>query len=127
MSFRSIAAAVTLAGLAQLAMAATPAVEEAYEVRVSDLTLPTNDFGSVILRQCAQCDFVTLRVDGGTQYLFQGRSLPLKEFRAAVLNSKGKEKAAATVVYRLENERVRLIEVSAPPETNGGPRIGNRG
>ncbi len=118
MRIRSILAVVAFFGLAQAAMAA-PAFEEAYEVAVSDLTLPTNEFGSVILRQCDQCDLVTLRVDGTTQYYFEGQPLTLKEFRASVLNARNKDSVAATVIYRLEDERVVRIHVAAAPGADG--------
>lgn len=115
------------AGLAQAAAAAPPAVEEAYEVRVEHLTLPANEFGSVILRECDDCDRVTLRVEGDTSYVFDGRAMTLKAFRAAVLNMPGRDEAFGTVVYRLKDNRVRQINVSTPPETSGKRSFETRG
>ncbi|HKL62883.1 MAG TPA: hypothetical protein VJ883_05920 [Woeseiaceae bacterium] len=118
---------LALAGLAQVAAAAPPAVEEAYEVWVERLTLPANEFGSVILRECDNCDPVTLRVEGDTRYVFDGQAMTLKAFRAAVLNMAGRDEAVGTVVYRLKDNRVRQINVSTPPETSGERSFETRG
>lgn len=117
MRLRMTLALLALAGLAQVAAAAPPAVQEAYEVQVKHLTLPANEFGSLILRECDNCDPVTLRVEGDTRYVFDGQAMTLKDFRAAVLNMAGRDQAVGTVVYRLKDNRVRQIYVSAPPES----------
>jgi len=102
------------------AMAAPPpAVEEAYELTAADLTLPTNEFGSVILQPCPTCDRVTLRVDGNTRYVFAGAAMPLIEFRSAVLNLSERSGSSATVIYRLEDRKVRRIEVVTPDVRTG--------
>lgn len=121
MRLKIIAAVLVCAGFTQVA--AAPAIEQAYEVRVQDLTLPANEFGSVILRECASCDLVTLRVEGETTYRFQDRILPLREFRAAVLNMKDRDEAMATVVSRIKDGRVRMVAVVAAPETSDGPKL----
>lgn len=127
MRLRMTLALLALAGLAQVAAAAPPAVEEAYEVWVKHLTLPANEFGSVILRECDNCDPVTMRVEGDTRYVFDGQAMTLKDFRAAVLNMASRDEAVGTVVYRLEDNRVRLINVSTPPETSGERSFETRG
>jgi hypothetical protein len=120
-------ALLAVAGLAQFAIAAPPAIQEAYEVPVKNLTLPANEFGSVILRECDDCDRVTLRVEGDTRYVFDGRAMTLKAFRAAVLNMGGRDEAVGTVVYRLEDNRVRQIVVDSVPETRDRQSTATRG
>lgn len=127
MRLRMTLTMLALAGLAQVAAAAPPAVEEAYEVWVKHLTLPANEFGSVILQECNDCDRVTLRVEGETRYVFDGRAMTLRAFREAVLNMNGRDEAVGTVVYRLEDNRVRQINVSTPPETSGKRSFETRG
>jgi len=127
MRLRMTLALLALAGLAQVAAAAPPAVEEAYEVWVKHLTLPANEFGSMILRECDNCDPVTMRVEGDTRYVFDGQAMTLRDFRAAVLNMASRDEAVGTVVYRLKDNRVRLINVSTPPETSGERSFETRG
>lgn len=127
MRLRMTLTMLALAGLAQVAAAAPPAVQEAYEVQVKNLTLPANEFGSVILRECDNCDVVTLRVEGDTRYVFDGQTMTLKDFRAAVLDMNGRDEAVGTVVYWLKDNRVRQINVSAPPETSNERSFETRG
>lgn len=122
MKLRMTLAMLAAAGLLHTAVAAPPAVEEAYEVALDDVTLPANEFGSVILRACEDCDLVTLRVEGTTSYVFAGTQMTLQGFRAAVVNMDGRSRAMATVFYRLDDRRVRRIEVTEAPEDDGpGP------
>lgn len=114
MRFRISIAALALVIAAGSPALAAPPVEEAFEVPPEALTLPANEFGSVILRPCEACKSVTLRVDGSTQYLYQRTPFPLKEFRALVLDLSGKEGIAVTVIYRLPDQRVARIFVSPP-------------
>lgn len=111
----AVVAIAALQSMGQTVVAAPPApVEQAYELSAGDLTLPTNEFGSVILKPCPTCDSVTLRVDGNTSYVYNGARLPLREFRSAVLNLREPSGAATTVIYRLEDNKVRRIEVTKP-------------
>jgi len=121
------AALLMIVGLGANVQAAPPAVEGAYEVELADLTLPANEFGSVILRECDTCDLVTLRVDADSRYVFGGQALPLKEFREAVLNLKDDNRVAATVIYRLTNDRVRMISVSPGSDAADMPALRARG
>lgn len=116
----AVATIAVLQLTAQTALAnPPPAIEEAYELTAADLTLPTNEFGSVILQPCPTCDRVTLRVDGETRYVFSGVALPLNEFRSAVLNLSERSATSATVIYGLEDRKVRRVEVVTPAVRTG--------
>lgn len=127
MNLLKIMAMLALAGLAQALAAAPPAIEEAYEVSAKDVTLPANEFGSVILRQCDGCDRVTLRVSGETRYVFRGQAATLRAFREMVLDMEGRDDAVVTVIYRPADGRVRVINVSPAPAERGGPQLTTRG
>jgi hypothetical protein len=127
MNLRSTPAILALAFLIQSAEAAFPALQEAYEVSAADVTLPTNEFGSVILRECPSCDRVTLRVADETLYVFGGQVLALRQFREFVLNMDDRDAAVTTIIYRLEDRRVSEIRVSPAPQEPGGPLQETRG
>ena len=115
MRLSKIAAMLVFTGLVQTTAAAPPpAFEEAYEVAASELTLPTSEYGSVILRACDDCDRITLRVDGETRYIYGKNTLPLQEFRALVAEMPGADDVAATVIYRVQDGRVARIIVMPP-------------
>ena len=119
MTVRKTLAVMAMVGLAQVATAAPPAIQEAYEVRVKNLTLPANEFGSVILRECDDCDPVTLRAEGDTRYVFDGRVMTLQKFRAAVLSMNDRDEAVGTVIYRLKDNRVLQVLVDTVPQMPG--------
>ena len=111
MSVRSfLIAGLWFLGIAGPAGAATGA-EEAYEVRATTVTLPSSEFGSLILRTCDDCESVTLRVDGDTRYIVAGRAMPLTEFRALMRELPGKQDMAVTVLYRPGDRRVTRVLV----------------
>lgn len=114
MRFLVLTAALVFGVTSQPPTAAAEPIEEAYEVAVSDLALPTSEFGNVNLRPCDTCENVALRVDAQTRYVYEGQAMSLGEFRSAILTMKNRDKVAATVIYRLENGRVRQIGVLAP-------------
>ncbi len=111
MSVRSfLIAAVWLLGAAVAAKSA-PGAEEAYEVRAATVTLPSSEFGSLILRTCEACESVTLRVDGDTRYFLGGRAVPLSEFRVLMRGLPGKHDIAVTVLFRPGDGRVTRVLV----------------
>ena len=56
-------------------------VEQAYELRLGNVTLPDQMNGSVIFTPCADCRTMSLRVTDGTKYSVAGSSVDLQTLR----------------------------------------------
>jgi hypothetical protein len=107
----ALAAAATLWSLG--APAALENVENAYETDTARASLPANAGGQVVIRECASCKSVVLRVDRNTRYFIgtpgaAGQPLPLAKLRAAVAAAAGTERML-TVFYDLETGFVTRI------------------
>jgi hypothetical protein len=106
-------AALALQGAA--AHAAIENVENAYESDVAHVTLPSSTAGQVVIRECAGCTPVVLRVDGKTRYFVGAPSSPpvsLAELRSAA----GAEDARGrllVVFYDLRTNVVTRIVLNA--------------
>ena len=87
-------------------------VAEAYELRLSDFRVPATPSSGVVFRKCSDCDMMTLRVTPSTQYMFNGKSYPLKEFRRLVFNITNRERTAVTLMHHLESDVVMSVSVS---------------
>lgn len=66
-------------------LAALDALEEAYELRLGEVTLPAHAASQVVIRECQGCEPTVLSVDGRTTYHVDPatRSVPLSQFQAA--------------------------------------------
>ncbi len=87
-------------------------VEEAYEVALSDLRLPQHKSGTIGLKQCESCDFVTLRVNADTRYSINGKSVQLAQFRAALARVTDRSSEAITIMHHLERNQVTAVLVN---------------
>lgn len=73
---------LAIALLASLAFSASAQVsEDAYEAESNLIQLPASLSGSVILRECGQCESHTLRVTANTRYLLNGSRSTLDRLR----------------------------------------------
>jgi hypothetical protein len=110
MKFKVLIAAIIL-GLALPVAAEFRTIEEAYEVRLSDLRLPQNDGGTVAFKTCDECPFQTMRVSSNAQWILDGKSLPLAKFRRSLLSVTDRRNTAVTVLHHLESDRVTRVSV----------------
>lgn len=88
-------------------------VENAYETDTTRASLPADAGGQVVIRECASCKPVVLRVDRNTRYFIgspgtASQPLPLAKLRAAVASAAGTERML-TVFYALDTGRVTRI------------------
>ena len=72
---------LVLLGLSLSATADFRTITEAYEVDLSDLRLPGNEYGTLTFKQCSDCELQILRVTGNTRYLINNRDFALAEFK----------------------------------------------
>lgn len=93
------------------AIAESAVIEEAYEVALSDLRLPGNAGGTLAFKECESCDFVTLRVNSGTQYQLNGKAISLDKFRLALSQIENQNEKAVTVLHNLKQNQVTAVSV----------------
>jgi hypothetical protein len=108
-------ALVTAAALMSAAALATVTnVENAYETDTGQVRLPSNPRGQLVIRECAGCKSVVLRVNGETRYLLAPSREPvtLEALRQAVAAA-GDDDRLLTVFYNLETGYVTRVVLSA--------------
>jgi hypothetical protein len=90
-------------------------VEDAHELRLGLVTLPSGGSGSVIFTACETCRTTSLRVSADTKYFVDGSEVSLADLRNAAerlrATAEGRERTAVYVFYdprSLQVTRVKL-------------------
>jgi len=86
-------------------------ISKAYEIALSDFRVPATPNSGVTFKECAECDMMTLRVTANTQYILNGRSVTLKDFRKSVFQVRHRQTTAVTVLHHLESDTVVSVSV----------------
>lgn len=109
------AAAMLLA--ATVAHSTLKIVEEAYELPLSRVTLPSDENGTVSLRSCLGCKLETLRVTQDTRYFIRATSGPvtLAEARDAAASAAGRRQASVYLYYDRKTRIVLRLVVDPGP------------
>jgi hypothetical protein len=113
---RVVAVAVLL--LASIGAHATlKPVEQAYELSLSQVTLPASDAGSLIVRPCASCKPAVLRVNSATRYVLRPAVEPVtrSEFAAGIAELASRTKAVIFVFYEPQSGQVRRVVLQPHP------------
>lgn len=55
-----------------------------FEVSIFSVRMPVSENGTISIRECDDCDYHSLRVTPGTQYLLNGKAMKLDLFRKAL-------------------------------------------
>ncbi len=97
-------AVLTLA-FASLAQAKLDRIEEAFELHLTQLSLPAHATDKVTVKACAGCDTVQLRVTDGTSYFvgFDSVAITLQELVDAVDAVRDRSKTPIYVMYKAED------------------------
>jgi hypothetical protein len=98
-------------------MAQFRTIAEAYEVRLSDLRLPQSEGGSVAYKTCDACVYESKLVSSDVQWILDGLSLPLEEFRSNLAAVTDRENTSVTVLHHLESDRVTRVSVHSVAES----------
>lgn len=90
-------------------------IEQAYELGIGEVTLPGNDSGSLVVRPCAECRPVTLRVSPATTYVVRpgNAALTRSDFTAEVSRVRSRADALLFVYYDPGTSNVRRIVLQA--------------
>ena len=86
-------------------------VAEAYELALSDVTIPATPSSGITFRKCADCDKETVRVTPTTQYSVNGQVYPLKGVRRLCFDSGDRANTFVSVVHHLESDVVLSVSV----------------
>lgn len=110
-SFRALALLAGLLLSAGTALGALTAVESAYELLLSNVSLPGNETGQLTLRPCSSCSPQVLRVSPGTEYMSLPAKEPLSltEFRERAGKVLLRNQAAVYVYYDPATGQVRRL------------------
>ena len=103
--------AMVLLGLSIVASADFRTITEAYEVVLSDLRLPGNEYGTLTFKRCVDCDAQTLRVTGETRYLINGRDFALAKFKEQLRLVGNRDNQSVAVLHHLESNTIKAIKV----------------
>ena len=81
-------------------------VSRAYEVALSDLTVPLSQNGQLLFRQCNDCDTESVRLTPNTQFVVNGRNVRFDRFRSIANETSEADSVPVTVLHHLESGTV---------------------
>ena len=87
-------------------------VEEGYEVALSDMTVPVTSTGSLVFRECEDCDAKSIRMTRNTRFVVNGRTVELKEFRKHVFQVSDRTGVPVTIMHHLESDTIVSVSVA---------------
>ncbi len=87
-------------------------VERAYEVQLSTFSVPVTHNGIISFKECSDCEAVSARITGNTQFLVNGKSVELKEFRKQVFRVRDRSNKWLTVLHHLDQDTITSISVA---------------
>lgn len=86
-------------------------VAEAYEVALSDVRIPATPSSGIIFKTCADCEPMSVRVTPDTRYQVNGKTYPLKEFRARVFDIRDRAATPVSILHHLESDVILSVSV----------------
>ena len=90
-------------------------LEDAYELQLSEVTLPASGTGSISFRSCSSCETSAMRLNATTKYRLNGVELALPDFLAAAARIREAEDAdensSITVFFNIQSRRLTRIEL----------------
>lgn len=102
----------TLFALSLSMAAQSQVVSRAYEVSLSDLTVPVTEHGGASFKACGSCERMLVRVTASTNYSINGETVRFADFRKVVMDIKSRGSADVVVLHHLESDTIKSIRVS---------------
>lgn len=87
-------------------------IERAYEVPLNTFNVPVTHNGVISFSECAECEAVSARVTGNTEFVVNGKAVELKDFRAEVFQVRDRASKYLTVLHHLESDTISSISVT---------------
>ena len=110
----TVALALTMSNA--FAVRTVEVLEEAYELMLGDIVMPSGAAGTAVFRPCAECDSVGMAVSAQTRYFFGGREATLPEFLRLVeelrQTPRGNAEAFVGLFYDQQANRITRLTVS---------------
>ena len=85
--------------------------QESHEVNLANLRLPQNEAGTVGFKPCEDCAYMVKRVGSDTEWVFDGRTMSLKDFKRNLRRISDREGTPVTVVHHFKTDRVSRVSV----------------
>ena len=104
--------AITLICFGLSAAAEDRIISRAYEINLSNFTVPVTSSGLLLFKDCADCDSRRVRMTRNTRFVVNGKSVELKEFRKNVFHVRDRESKTIIVMHHLESDTVTSVSVS---------------
>lgn len=111
MNIKSLILAILL-GLSLPVAAEFKTVSLAHEVSLSNFRVPPTANSGLGFKTCDECEMRTVRVTPMTQYIINGKALPLKEFRKAIFQVRDRSNHTLTVLQHLESNTIVSVSVT---------------
>ncbi|MDH4049289.1 MAG: hypothetical protein OEW68_14945 [Gammaproteobacteria bacterium] len=111
MHIRTILASILL-GLSVSAAAEFTTIERAYEVPLNLLRVPASVNGTVMFKECATCEEFRVPVTERTEFLIDGESMRLRDFRRSLFRIRDRESEVVTVRRHLQSNTITAIKVT---------------
>jgi hypothetical protein len=86
-------------------------VDLGYEVALSDMTVPVTSSGSLVFKECEDCDAKMIRMTPETRFIVNGRTVQLKDFRKRVFQVRDRSSVPVTIMHHLDSDTVTSISV----------------
>lgn len=86
-------------------------VSRAYEVALSNITVPATMSSNIMFRSCAKCDMTTVRLSPSTQFVVNGQSVTLKDFRKSVFQVRDRARKVVIIRHHLESDTIEYVSV----------------
>jgi hypothetical protein len=87
-------------------------ITRAYEIALSDLRVPGTASGSLIFKKCADCDSQVILMSSRTQFIVNGESVGIKEFRKNVFRVRDRRREVIIVKHHLESDTITSLRVT---------------
>ncbi len=102
---------LVLLGLSLTAAADFKTTTEVYEIDLPNLRLPASEGGTLALKECQDCEVLTLSVSAGTRYVLNHRDVTLVEFKKAISRVTNRQDVIVDVAHHLASDSVTKVMV----------------
>ena len=102
---------LVLLGLSLTAVADFRTTTEVYEIDLPNLRLPASEGGTLALKECQDCEVLTLSVSAGTRYVLNHRDVTLVEFKKAISRVTNRQDVIVDVAHHLASDSVTKVMV----------------
>ena len=87
-------------------------ISAAYEISLSNFSVPATPSAGVLLKKCDDCDQFTVRVTPETEYIINDAAVTLEQFREAIFEILDRDVETIVVLHHLETDTVLSVSVT---------------